>query len=77
MPLLELRPSVPAHQVCRHLHAMPVPVHLGEGEMDDGLLTLNPMTVPPQDDALVAACIREAVLACAAADPPRPAGRAS
>ena len=68
VPLLELRPSVPAHQVCRHLHAMPVPVHLGEGEMDDGLLTLNPMTVRPQDDALVAASIRDAVIACGGAE---------
>ena len=47
---------------------MPVPVHLGEGEMDDGLLTLNPMTVRPQDDALVAASIRDAVIACGGAE---------
>ncbi len=69
LPMLELRPAVPADRLSRQLHAMPVPVHLGEGAMDDGVLTLNPMTVRPTDDALVVASIREAVRACATPDP--------
>lgn len=72
VPMLELRPSVPADQLSRHLHAMPVPVHLGEGAMDDGVLTLNPMTVRPADDALVVASIRDAVQVCAVPDPVSP-----
>ena len=68
VPMLELRPLAPADLLCRTLHAMPVPIHLGEGAMDEGVLTLNPMTVRPTDDALVVASIRQAVQACAEPD---------
>ena len=69
VPMLELRSPVAADRLCRTLHAMPVPIHLGEGAMDDGVLTLNPMTVRAADDALVVASIRQAVQACAVPDP--------
>jgi L-seryl-tRNA(Ser) seleniumtransferase len=40
-----------AAALCRRLHALAVPVHLGEGRLDEGVLTINPLALRPDDDA--------------------------
>jgi L-seryl-tRNA(Ser) seleniumtransferase len=47
--------------LCRRLHARPVPVHLGEGRLDEGVLTVNPLALRPEDDAALADALSEAL----------------
>ena len=42
-------------------HARPVPVHLGEGRLDEGVLTVNPLALRPEDDAALADALSEAL----------------
>lgn len=57
IPMLELIIQGPAHEWVRHLaHGNP-PAHLGERGVGQGRLTLNPLTVRPQDDDVLARCL--------------------
>ena len=57
VPMLELQTSGNAQLISRALqHGNPA-VHLGEGRMDAQILTLNPLTVRPDDDAELVSCL--------------------
>ena len=60
IPLLELIVEGPAHEWVRRLAHGDPPVHLGERGVGQGWLTLNPQTVRPQDDEVLARCLIEA-----------------
>lgn len=50
-----------AAALCRRLHALPVPVHLGEGRLGEGVLTVNPLALRPDDDPRLAESIVQAL----------------
>ncbi len=56
-PTLQLRPRAPAFAFSRLLQLGDPPVHLGEKDAGDGILTLNPQTVREQDDAILVSCL--------------------
>ena len=59
VPLLELTVAGSAHALSRHLqHGMP-PVHLGERLAHQNVLTINPQTLRPDDDAVLVRCLIE------------------
>jgi len=59
VPLLELTVAGSAHVFSRRLqHGMP-PVHLGERLAHQNVLTINPQTLRPEDDAVLARCLIE------------------
>ncbi len=61
IPTLELQVAGGrAQALSRALQHGEPPVHLGEGRMADGILTLNPQTVREDDDATLVACLRTA-----------------
>ena len=57
IPVLELHVTGSAQQLSQALQHGDPPVHLGEGRMDAGILTLNPLTVRTQDDAMLVSCL--------------------
>jgi D-glucosaminate-6-phosphate ammonia-lyase len=60
IPLLELTLDGPGHDLVRRLQHGDPPVHLGERGAAQGVLTISPQTVRPQDDASLARCVIEA-----------------
>lgn len=67
VPTLELRVvDGSAEALSRALQHGEPPVHLGEGRLDAGILTLNPLTVRPDDDATLVRCL---LAACASLPP--------
>lgn len=60
IPTLELQVTGSAQQLSQTLQHGDPPVHLGEGRMDTGILTLNPLTVRKEDDAILVSCLRAA-----------------
>lgn len=57
VPTLELHVKGSAEAMSRALQHGEPPVHLGEGRMVDHILTLNPMTVREDDDAILVRCL--------------------
>lgn len=57
VPGLELRIKGSAEAFSRALQRGDPPVHLGERQLDDGILTLNPQTVREDDDTVLANCL--------------------
>ena len=60
IPTLELQVTGSAQQLSQTLQHGDPPVHLGEGRMDAGILTLNPLTVRKEDDSILVSCLRAA-----------------
>ena len=59
VPLLELTVAGSAHALSRRLqHGVP-PVHLGERLAHQNVLTINPQTLRPDDDAVLVRCLIE------------------
>ena len=56
-PWLELSVQGSAHAMNRRLQGGDPPVHLGERLADAGLLTINPQTLRPEDDAVLVRCL--------------------
>ena len=56
-PWLELSVQGSAHAMNRRLQGGDPPVHLGERQADAGLLTINPQTLRPEDDAVLVRCL--------------------
>ena len=61
VPLLELAVQGSAHALSRRLQQGDPPVHLSERLADDGILTINPQTLRPDDDAVL---VRRVLDAC-------------
>jgi D-glucosaminate-6-phosphate ammonia-lyase len=61
IPALQLQVQGSAQALSHALQHGTPPVHLGEGRMDTGILTLNPLTVRADDDATLVACLRSAM----------------
>ena len=61
VPLLELAVQGSAHALSRRLQLGDPPVHLSERLADDGILTINPQTLRPDDDAVL---VRRVLDAC-------------
>ncbi len=60
VPSLQLQVGEHAQALSQALQHGQPPVHLGEGRMADGFLTLNPQTVREDEDATLVACLRTA-----------------
>lgn len=60
IPLLEVAVQGNAHAVSRRLQQSDPPVHVGERLLDAGILTINPQTLRPDDDAVLARCLVDA-----------------
>ena len=60
VPILELTVGNTAPALCRRLLSGDPPVHLGERLVDAGVVTINPQTLRPQDDAVLTRCLIEA-----------------
>ncbi len=60
VPLLELTVGGNAQGLCRRLLDGDPPVHLGERRADAGILTINPQTLRPEDDAVLTRCLIDA-----------------
>lgn len=60
VPLLEIAIDGAAHELSRRLQHGQPPVHLGERGADQGVLSINPMTLRPEDDAVLAHCVLQA-----------------
>ena len=61
VPLLELAVQGSAHALSRRLQQGDPPVHLSERLADNGILTINPQTLRPDDDAVL---VRRVLDAC-------------
>jgi L-seryl-tRNA(Ser) seleniumtransferase len=68
VPLLHLHldgagqaPAQAAAALCRRLQARPLPVHLVEGRLDEGVVSVNPLALRPDDDGLLAEAIAQAL----------------
>ena len=59
-PMLELAIDGSAHALSRCLQAGDPPVHLAERLADAGILTINPQTLRPEDDAVLVRSVIEA-----------------
>ena len=59
VPLLELTVAGSAHALSRHLQHGTPPVHLGERLAHQNVLTINPQTLRPDDDAVLVRCLIE------------------
>ena len=59
VPLLELKVAGSAHALSRHLQHGTPPVHLGERLAHQNVLTINPQTLRPDDDAVLVRCLIE------------------
>jgi hypothetical protein len=59
VPLLELKVAGSAHALSRHLQHGTPPVHLGERLAHHNVLTINPQTLRPDDDAVLVRCLIE------------------
>jgi L-seryl-tRNA(Ser) seleniumtransferase len=59
VPLLELTVAGSAHALSRHLQHGTPPVHLGERLAHHNVLTINPQTLRPDDDAVLVRCLIE------------------
>ncbi len=57
IPMLELLVTGSADSLSRALQHGEPPVHLGEGRLDANILTLNPLTVRADDDAILVRCL--------------------
>lgn len=60
VPLLELKVAGSAHALSRQLQLGTPPVHLGERLAHQHILTINPQTLRPEDDAVLVRCLIEA-----------------
>ncbi len=60
VPLLEIR-TVDGPAAAARLAAGDPPVHVGEGQLEAGLLAVNLLTVKPEDDASLAAALARAI----------------
>jgi L-seryl-tRNA(Ser) seleniumtransferase len=58
---IALEPAERAAQVVRALHAHAPPIHLAEKRIAEGVLLVDPQSLAPADDALVAAALRAAL----------------
>ena len=61
VPLLELFFEASAREVSARLQHGDPPVHLGERGVDAGTLSVNPSTLRPEDDAVLARRVRQAL----------------
>jgi L-seryl-tRNA(Ser) seleniumtransferase len=61
IPLLELFFEASAREVSNRLQRGSPPVHLGEHSVDAGMLSVNPSTLRPEDDAVLARCVLQAL----------------
>ena len=59
VPLLELTVAGSAHALSRHLQHGTPPVHLGERLAHQNILSINPQTLRPDDDAVLVRCLIE------------------
>ncbi len=59
VPLLELTVAGSAHALSRRLQHGTPPVHLGERLAHQNILTINPQTLRPVDDAVLVRCLIE------------------
>lgn len=69
VPTLALHVDGAAETLSRALQHGDPPVHLGEGRLDAGILTLNPQTVREDDDTTLVRCL---LAACASLPPASP-----
>jgi D-glucosaminate-6-phosphate ammonia-lyase len=67
IPILELQVTGSAQQLSQKLQHGAPPVHLGEGRMEAGTLTLNLLTVRKEDDTILVSCL---LAACQTTPPP-------
>lgn len=57
VPMLELHVGASAQALSRRLQHGDPPVHLGEGRLESGILTINPLALQEQDDAELVRCL--------------------
>jgi L-seryl-tRNA(Ser) seleniumtransferase len=50
-----------AAALCRRLQSRPLPVHLVEGRLDEGVVSINPLALHPDDDRLLVEAIVQAL----------------
>lgn len=63
VPCLAIRPAqADVFRLSLALQALPLPLHLGESRINDGVLLFNPIALRPEDDEAAARCLLQTLL---------------